>query len=100
MQVEWEFGLPWQAPENYEKWSPDRFVSLWQTPTLVTHGGKDYRVPDSEGIATFTALQRKGIPSEFLYFPDECHWITKPANSLQWYNVVLSWLKKWLVAAS
>lgn len=97
---EWEFGYPWTNPEEYKKWSPEHFVANWQTPTLVIHGGKDFRVPETEGIATFTALQRKGIPSEFLYFPDECHWVLKPQNSVQWYSTVFAWLEKWLKTES
>lgn len=94
--LEWEFGLPWENPEAYTKWSPDTFVENWKTPTLVIHGGKDFRVPETEGIATFTALQRKGIPSKFLYFADECHWVQKAQNSLQWHQTIFAWLKDWL----
>jgi dipeptidyl aminopeptidase/acylaminoacyl peptidase len=62
---------------------------------LVIHGGKDYRVVDTQGIATFTALQRRGIPSRFLYFPDENHWVLKVQNSVQWHDQVLSWIDQW-----
>jgi dipeptidyl aminopeptidase/acylaminoacyl peptidase len=90
---EWEFGGPYFArPELYDKWDPSRFVGKWRTPMLVIHGGKDYRVPDTQGLATFTALQRRGIESKLLYFPDENHWVLKPQNSLQWHAVVLDWL--------
>ncbi len=68
----------------------------WQTPMLVIHGGKDYRVVDTQGVATFNLLQRKGIPSKFLYFPDENHWVLKPANTIQWHETVLAWLNQWL----
>lgn len=95
---EWDLGVPWQHPEVYQQWSPDGFVENWKTPTFVIHGGKDFRVPESEGIATFTTLQRKGIPSQFLHFADEGHWVLQPANSLQWYTEVLAWLSKWLDA--
>ena len=67
----------------------------WKTPTLVIHGAKDFRVVETGGFATFTALQRKGIPSRFLYFPDENHWILKPANSILWHDSVLDWLDQW-----
>ena len=67
---------------------------------LVVHGGRDYRVVDTQGMSTFTALQRKGIPSRFLYFPDENHWVLKPANSILWHETVLGWLDKWLKPAS
>jgi dipeptidyl aminopeptidase/acylaminoacyl peptidase len=94
---EWENGGPyWQSAANYEKFNPANFVERWKTPTLVVHGGLDYRVPDNQGIATFTALQRRGIPSEFLYFPDENHWVLKPANSILWHDTVLGWLDLWL----
>ncbi|MGE0760515.1 MAG: prolyl oligopeptidase family serine peptidase [Pirellulaceae bacterium] len=94
---EWEFrGVPWENPELFEKFSPSRFVGKWQTPTLVIHGAKDYRLVDAEGIATFTALQRRGIPSQLLYFPDENHWVLKPKNSILWHETILSWLARWL----
>jgi dipeptidyl aminopeptidase/acylaminoacyl peptidase len=94
---EWDFrGTPWDKPELYEKFSPDRYVKNWQTPTLVIHGANDYRVVDAEGIGTFTALQRRGIPSEFLYFPDENHWVLKPRNSVVWHDTIIAWLDKWL----
>ncbi|MEO8217621.1 MAG: S9 family peptidase [Acidobacteriota bacterium] len=93
---EWEHrGTPWENPESYEKQNPINFVKNWKTPTLVIHSANDYRVVVEQGIATFTALQRKGIPSKFLYFPDENHWIQKPANSILWHNTVLDWLDQW-----
>lgn len=94
---EWDFkGTPWDKPELYEKFSPNRYVKNWQTPTLVIHGANDFRVVDAEGIGTFTALQRRGIPSQFLYFPDENHWVLKPKNSIVWHDTIISWLDKWL----
>ncbi|KAJ3274770.1 hypothetical protein HK104_004019, partial [Borealophlyctis nickersoniae] len=70
-------------------------VKNWKTPTLVIHGEKDYRLPVTEGLSTFTALQRHGVPSRLLYFPDENHWVLKPANSLLWNKEVLGWLDTW-----
>lgn len=94
---EWEFkGVPWEKPELFEKFSPSRYIAQWQTPTLVIHGALDYRLVDVEGIATFTALQRKGIPSQLLYFPDENHWVLKPRNSIVWHETILEWLDRWL----
>jgi dipeptidyl aminopeptidase/acylaminoacyl peptidase len=94
---EWEFkGVPWEKPELYDKFSPSRYVSQWQTPTLVIHGANDFRLVDAEGIATFTALQRRGVPSQLLYFPDENHWVLKAKNSILWHETVLGWLDKWL----
>lgn len=93
---EWEHGgTPWENPEGYEKHNPAQHVAKWKVPMLVVHGGRDYRVVDVEGMATFTALQRRGIPSKFLYFPDENHWVLKPANSVLWHETVLNWLDTW-----
>ncbi len=90
---EWEFkGTPWDAPELYTKWSPHRFAKNFKTPTLVTHGELDFRVPVDQGLQLFTYLQRQGVESKLLVFPDEGHWILKPANSQFWYTTVLEWL--------
>ena len=94
---EWEHGgTPWDPKATYEKHNPIDFVKSWKTPTLVIHGQKDYRVVYAHGLSTFTALQRKGIPSKLLIFPDENHWVLKPANSIQWHDTVLGWLAEWL----
>jgi dipeptidyl aminopeptidase/acylaminoacyl peptidase len=94
---EWENGGPYYAaPEKHEKYNPANYVDRWQTPMLVIHGELDYRVPVTQGIATFTALQRRGIPSKFLYYPDENHWVLKPHNSVQWHNEVNEWLHQHL----
>jgi dipeptidyl aminopeptidase/acylaminoacyl peptidase len=91
--VEWENGGPqYENPQAYEKFNPVDFVSKWRTPMLVIHGERDFRIPYSQGIAAFTALQRRGIESRLLVFPDENHWVLKPANSVQWYHEVLGWL--------
>jgi len=93
---EWEHGgTPWENPEGYAKDNPIDFVKNWKTPTLVIHGGRDFRVVDTQGMATFTALQRRGIPSKFLYFPDENHWVLKPANGILWHETVIGWLDQW-----
>jgi dipeptidyl aminopeptidase/acylaminoacyl peptidase len=91
-------GTPWDNPEGYEKHNPLALVKKWKTPTLVIHGGKDFRVVETQGIATFTALQRRGIPSRFLHFPDENHWVLKPHNSILWHETVLAWLDQWTKA--
>lgn len=94
---EWEFkGNPWDNPQLYNKWSPHLHAKNFKTPTLVIHGELDYRVPIGEGIQLFSTLQRKGVPSKFLYFPDEGHWILKPQNSELWYKTVLDWFDQWL----
>ena len=95
--VEWEFGgPPWDNPEPYQRWSPHRFAKNFDTPTLVVHGELDFRVPIGEGIQLFTALQRRGVPSRLLYFPDEGHWVLKPQNSRLWHDTVLGWLDRYL----
>jgi dipeptidyl aminopeptidase/acylaminoacyl peptidase len=94
---EWDHeGTPWDNPEGYEKQNPVNFVANWKTPTLVVHGANDYRVVVTQGIGTFTALQRRGVPSKFLYFPDENHWVLKPQNSIQWHETVIGWLDQWV----
>jgi dipeptidyl aminopeptidase/acylaminoacyl peptidase len=93
---EWEnSGPPWEQPESYRKHSPVNLVQNWKTPQLVIHGALDYRVVDTQGIATFNALQRMGVPSRLLYYPDENHWVLKPLNSIQWHEVVLDWIDQW-----
>ncbi|MFZ5441030.1 MAG: prolyl oligopeptidase family serine peptidase [Myxococcota bacterium] len=93
---EWEHGgAPWEQGATYDKHNPLDHVAKWKVPTLVVHGGRDYRVVDTQGMATFTALQRRGVPSKFLYFPDENHWVLKPGNSIVWHETVLGWLDQW-----
>lgn len=86
-------GKPWEAGSVYEKWNPAAHVHKWKTPCLVIQGVKDYRLSEAEGLSTFTALQSQGIPSKLVVFPDENHWVLKPANSIVWHHHVLSWLK-------
>ncbi len=93
---EWEHGgTYWESPEGHEKHNPALHVADWKTPMLVIHGALDYRVPETQGLAAFTALQRRGIPSRLLFFPDENHWVLKPANSILWHDTVLDWLARW-----
>ncbi|HEY5612210.1 MAG TPA: S9 family peptidase [Lysobacter sp.] len=95
--TEWEHGgTPYDVPKNYEKFNPVNHVKEWRVPMLVVQGQLDFRIPAEQGIATFTALQRKGIESKFLYFPDENHWVLKPQNSVQWHDTVNGWLKQHL----
>ena len=94
---EWEFkGTPWTNPAQYSRWSPHKFVNNFNTPILIIHGELDYRVPIGEGMQLFTAVQRKGIDSKMLIFPDEGHWVLKPQNSRLWFHTVLDWLDKYL----
>ncbi len=90
---EWEHTGPYHdKPKAHEKHNPVLHVNNWKTPMLVVHGALDYRVPLTQGLATFTALQRRGIESRLLVFPDENHWVLRPNNSLQWHEEVLAWL--------
>ena len=94
---EWEHGgAQFEKPENYEKFNPVNHVAAWRTPMMVTAGQLDFRVPYGQSLSAFTALQRRGIESRLLIFPDENHWILKPNNSLQFHREVLTWLDKWL----
>ncbi len=93
---EWEHGgTYWESELGYERHNPVMHVEKWQTPMLVIHGAQDHRVPLEHGIGAFTALQRKGVPSQFLYFPDENHWVLSPANGVQWHEAVLAWMDRW-----
>ena len=94
---EWEFkGTPWTNKEMYERWSPHNFVQNFKTPVLIITNSLDYRVPEGEGLQFFTAVQRMGVESKLVDFPDEGHWVLKPANSAFWHNTVLDWLGKHL----
>lgn len=94
---EWEFGgQPTDAGTCYDQWDPSAHVAKWQTPTLIIHSRKDYRVCETDGIAAFTALQRRGVRSKLLYFPDENHWVLQPRNSRLWHDTVFAWLSEYL----
>ena len=100
--MEWEFrGKPWDyygKPDDqdpYRKWSPMLSANNFKTPTLVVHGQLDYRLDVSEGFQLFTTLQRLGVPSKMLYFPDEGHWVLKPQNSQLWWKTVNDWVDEW-----
>ena len=94
---EWDHvGTPWDNPAHYEKHNPVNYVKNWKTPMLVIHGANDFRVVDTQGIATFNALQRRGVPGKLLYFPDENHWVLKPNNSILWHKTVIAWLDQWV----
>src|SRR4051812_10995710 len=97
---EWEHGghAYYEAPAEFERWNPVNYVQNWKTPQLVVTSEKDFRIPYTQGIAAFTALQRRGIPSRLLIFPDENHWVLKPTNSVQWYDEVLGWMNRWMGA--
>ena len=95
----WDIGGPYWLKENedlYKKNSPSNFVQNWDTPILVIHGEKDFRVPIGEGMQAFQAAQIKGIPSRFLYFPEEGHWVLSPQNGIVWHREFFNWLDRWL----
>ena len=95
---EWEFGgTPWEEGTVYEEWSPSRLAANFKTPTLVIHGEHDYRVPYTQGLQFFSALQRQGVPSRLLFFPDEDHFVQKPQNAQFWWNTVYEWLNTYLL---
>lgn len=94
---EWEYkGTPWSNTQEYLRTSPIMYAANFRTPTMVVHGQKDYRVDLSAGLQMFTALQRMGVPSQFLYFPDEGHGVSKIENLRVFYDTQLAWLARWL----
>ncbi|WP_372708210.1 prolyl oligopeptidase family serine peptidase [Brevundimonas sp.] len=95
--TEWEFGgTPYDNPRGYQQFNPANHVQNWRDPMLVIQGDRDYRIPTAQALSTFTALQRRGIESRLVVFPDENHWVLKPANSLQWHKEVFGWLDKYI----
>ncbi|HUK19387.1 MAG TPA: S9 family peptidase [Bryobacteraceae bacterium] len=93
----WEYGgTPWERPEEYQKMSPSSYVTDFHTPTLVIHGEQDFRVPYTQGLELFTALQLQKVPSKLLIFPDEGHWVLKPQNTVLWYKTFVDWLDSWV----
>jgi dipeptidyl aminopeptidase/acylaminoacyl peptidase len=94
--VDWDLKGPYwsssQTAELYRRFSPHRFAGNWQTPLLVIHGEKDFRVPVTQGMEAFTAAQVQGVPSRFLYFPNEGHWVMSPQNGVLWHRVFFDWL--------
>ena len=92
-------GTPWSAPENYKKWAPVSYAAnlgKYKTPTLVIAGEQDYRVPYTQSLEFFNTLQRQGVPSELLIFPDEGHWVLKPQNAQLWYSTFLNFLSTYV----
>ncbi len=94
---EWDHGgTPWDKPEEYARFSPHSYAKNFRTPHLVIHGAYDFRIPYTEAMQLFTALQRQGVPSKFVFFHDESHFVAKPANSEFWHNTVFGWLAQYL----
>lgn len=93
---EWEFkGTPWENRAMYERWSPHRYADNFKTPMLVVHGALDFRVAEGQAMELFSTLQRKNIPSKFLYFPDEYHFVVKPQNAKLWWNTIFNWFQQY-----
>jgi dipeptidyl aminopeptidase/acylaminoacyl peptidase len=93
----WDMGqTPWDEPELYAERSPHTYAAEFETPTLVTHGELDYRVPFAESLQLFTALQRQGVESRLVVFPDEGHVISKPQNNVRWWREIWRWLEMYL----
>jgi dipeptidyl aminopeptidase/acylaminoacyl peptidase len=92
---EWDHGIPWED-SDFEKFSPHKHAAKFKTPNLIIHNELDFRVPIGQGLSLFTTLQRKGIPSKLLYFPDEGHWVLKPQNSELWHKTIFEWLEGYL----
>ena len=101
--VNWDLGGPyWKSAEiqkEYDAFSPHSFVGNWDTPLLVIHGEKDFRVPITQGMEAFTAAQVQGIPSRFLYYPNEGHWVLGPQNGVVWHRVFFEWLDQYCKSA-
>ncbi|RZJ04445.1 MAG: S9 family peptidase [Brevundimonas sp.] len=98
--TEWEYGgTQFDNPRGYEQFNPVNHVDQWKTPMLVVQGDLDFRIPTAQGLSTFSALQRRGVDSRLIVFPNENHWVLKPANSLQWHTEVFGWLDKYLKPA-
>ncbi len=92
---EWDHGIPWRDLDQL-KWSPHKYAANFKTPNLIIHNDLDFRVPLSQGMELFTALQRQGVPSRLVMFPDEGHWVNKPRNSERWHQEVFAWLEEYL----
>lgn len=92
----WEFGGPsWERKDVYDRHNPETYAGNWSRPMLVLHGSRDFRVPEEQGLATFSTLQRLGIPSRYVHVPDENHWILKPRNWVDWQQEILTWVGEW-----
>lgn len=92
---EWEHGIPWETPDA-DRFSPHKFAANFKTPNLIIHNDRDFRVPLNQGMELFTTLQRRGVPSKLIMFPDEGHWVLKPQNSELWHKEVFAWLAEYL----
>jgi len=97
----WEFGGPtWEQMARYRQFSPGDYAGDWTKPMLILHGSRDFRVPIDQSLASFSALQRRNIPSRFVHVPDENHWVLKPQNWVEWQQEILDWTGRWTVATA
>jgi dipeptidyl aminopeptidase/acylaminoacyl peptidase len=95
----WDIGGSYyqkNPPVGYEKFSPHKYAANWNTPILVIHGGKDFRVPDGQGLEAFNVARQKGLKSRLVYFPEEGHWVLSPQNGIVWHTEFFNWLKETL----
>jgi len=94
---EWEMeGTPWTNPELYRQWSPHTYAANFETPMLIVHGERDYRVPVEQALECFTAHRRQGIRARLLYYPDEDHFVRKPQNAERWWGTMHEWFAEHL----
>jgi dipeptidyl aminopeptidase/acylaminoacyl peptidase len=81
---------------DWRRWDPAEHLDQWNTPELIIHSAKDFRIAIADGLSAFNVLQARGVESKFLTFPDENHWVIKPENSLVWHKVVLNWINHYV----
>lgn len=95
-------GLPWNLTSRatYARWSPEHHVGNWNTPHLVIHGDKDFRLTPDQGISVFNALRRRGVQTRLVYFENEGHWVLDPKSSRKWHHEVIGWFDRWIGQAS
>jgi len=91
-------GTPWEGRDNVLKWSPSQYAANYNTPTLVIHGEKDYRVPYGQALEAYGMMKAKGVPAKLIIYPDENHWILSAQNSIHWYGEFDAWLQRWIGA--
>jgi dipeptidyl aminopeptidase/acylaminoacyl peptidase len=89
-------GTPWENPQALINQAPATYAKNFKTPMLIIQNDMDFRVPVAEGLQLFTTLQRLGVPAKMINFPDEGHWVLKPANSAYWHKEVFAWMKKYV----
>jgi dipeptidyl aminopeptidase/acylaminoacyl peptidase len=91
-------GAPWEGLEELQRWNPAVHAEGFQTPMLILHGERDYRVPVTQGLEIYGVYKGKGLDARLVYYPDENHWILTPQNSIHWFGEVHGWLERYLGA--